>query len=149
MSEVRGGWWLLDDKISENLQTDSGKLQAALKGTVAHPPFQFWGTLQNFGAHKHVLKLHEDYLWLPYEIWQTAVGGTRNQLGNDLMITVQEWPQTDGSVIVLYYVMLRENDRAIAVRRFRQGEHVHATLNVAYRMKRTKAEDVARLLATS
>lgn len=149
MAEVRGGWWLLDDKVSENLQIDPGKLQDLLKGTVAHPPFQFWGALQAIGPHKHVLNLYENYLWLPYEIWQTAVGGTRNQLGNDLVITMQEWPQSDGSIIVLYYIMLREDDRAIAVRRFRQGEHVHATLNVAYRMKRTKAEDVARLLATS
>ncbi len=149
MSEVRGGWWLLGENSSENLQADPSKLQEVLKATVAHPPYHFWGSLQAFGSHKHVLNVYENHLWLPYEVWQTAVGGTRNQLGNDLMITVQEWQESDGSVIVLYYVMLREDDRAIAVRRFRQGEHVHATLNVAYRMKRTTAEDVARLLATS
>ncbi len=147
-ARIQGGWWLLDENFDQNnLLTDPTQIRHMLGSAVSYHPYRFWGRLETVGSLKHVLRIGEYLLWLPYEVWQVAVGGARNRL-SQLVVTIQEWQQNDGSVIVLFYVILRENDRAVAVRRFRRGEEVHATLTAAYRMRNTTAEDVARLLAT-
>ncbi len=144
-SEVRGGWALLGDKL-KNFVTDPVGLRELLNKAVSQPPYQFWGKLETISSRSNVLRIGENLLWLPKEIWQVAVGGSRNRL-SELDISIQEWPQADGSVVVLFYVELR-NNRAIAIRRFQRGQQVHATLTAAYRIRKTTAEDVARLLAT-
>lgn len=147
-AKVQGGWWLLDENQDvSDLMTDPQEIRQILGSVVAYPPYRYWGRLEAVGTLKHVLRVGDHLLWLPYEVWQVAVGGARNRLSN-LVVTIQEWPQNDGSVIVLFYVILREKDRAVAIRRFQRGEQVHATLTAAYRMRNTTAEDVARLLAT-
>ncbi|NDJ84688.1 MAG: hypothetical protein GYB66_02275 [Chloroflexi bacterium] len=150
ISTIRAGWGLLEDDAKPgNLITDPKRFRELLTGTVQHPPFRFWSRLQNIGSHKDVLPLGEDYLWLPPEIWRDAFGGSINRLSHDLVITITELPQSDGGIVALFYISLRGDERAVAIRRFGPGEQVSAKLNAAYQIRRTTVEDVARLLATT
>lgn len=146
-SEVIGGWRLLS--IDGELQTEPAKLREILQRMVTYPPFQFWGKLGIEGPYTDVIRFGEYLLWLSPEIWQITIGGSINRLGPDLVVTIQEWPQANGSVVVLFYVVLRDKERAIAVRRFAHPDEVHARLSAAFRMRQVTVEDVARWLATS
>lgn len=146
-SEVVGGWRLLN--IGGELQTEPEKLRQLLLQTVAYPPFQFWGKLGVEGPYTDVLRIGEQLLWLSPEIWQVAIGGSINRMGPDLVVTIRELPQENGSVVVLFYVVLRDKERAIAVRRFTHPDEVHARLSAGFRQRQVTVEDVARWLATS
>lgn len=147
-AEVYGGWWLLEEseRLPERLENDPNTIRQILGRSVVQPPYRFWGPLVSLYGQHHVLRVGANLVWLPPELWQIAVGGTRNRMSEDLIITTQEWPQKDGSVIALYYVNLRNTDFAVAIRRFRSGEDVRANLPAQYRMRRTTAEEVARAL---
>lgn len=150
-AEVYGGWWLLEEseRLPEKLENEPNAIRQILGKSVMQQPYQFWGPLVELYGHKHVLRVGQNLLWLPPELWQIAVGGTRNRMSEDLVITTQEWPQRDNSVIALYYVNLRNTDFAVAIRRFRRGEDVQANLHPQFRMRRTTAEEVARALVSN
>ena len=150
-SEVRGGWQLQQSVLTEEtdaeLITDASQIREILRNTVQQSPFNFWAPIELQPGQKHVLRVNDHLLWLPKEVWRAAIGGTLNRLAG-LDIIIQEWePEPDGSVIVLFYVLLHDT-RAIAVRRFPDKDSVHASVNSAYRLKKTTASQVARLLAT-
>lgn len=147
-AEVYGGWWLLEEseRLPERLENDPSAIRQILGRAVIQPPYRFWGPLVSLYGQRHVLRVGASLVWLPPELWQIAVGGTRNRMSEDLIIITQEWPQKDGSTIALYYVNLRNTDYAVAIRRFRTGENIQANLPAQYRMRRTTAEDVARAL---
>lgn len=149
-SRVLGGWWLVGSKSKVGkLLTDPQTLRGLLTSTVNYPPYQFWRKLETVDEQKDVLQLGEHRLWLPPEIWQTAIGGSRNRLSGDLIVTIQEWTQSDGTTVVLFYVSLREEDRAVAVRRYARGQSPQIRLqDTSYKMRKTTATDIARLLAT-
>lgn len=151
-SEVRGGWYLQQGQLmtgnDDLLITDAERIRELLKNTVQQPPYHFWAPVKPQTGDKHILRVGEHLLWLPREVWRAAIGGTLNRLGG-MDIFIQEWdPEHDGSVIVLFYIILH-NTRAVAVRRFPSKNSVHATVNSAYRLKKTTAAEVAQLLATS
>lgn len=146
-SAIYGGWQLLDE-FDGTLITDGSRIREILAHTVDFPPYYFWAPLEYFGPGRPVLRVAEHLVWLPYEVWRAVIGGTIHRL-SDLEITIQQWePAGDGSVTVLFYVSLRETT-AVAIRRFPSKDQVHATMNSAYRLKRTTAAEVAQLLATS
>ena len=148
IAEIKGGWWLTkSDEDDNEVISNPEALREMLKKLVSLPPYRFWGPLVTDSGQDCILIINNQRLWLPDEIWKVAVGGSLNRLSSDLMITIQEWPQSDGGMIVLFYVVLRETDRAIAIRRFQQHETIHATLNVAYQLRRTKALEVAQILS--
>lgn len=151
-AEVRGGWQLQQATLSEEsdaeLITDADRIRDILRHTVQHPPYHFWAPVELQPGQKHVLRVAEHLLWLPREVWRAAIGGTLNRLG-EMDIFIQEWePEPDGTVIVLFYLILHDT-RAVAVRRFPNKDSVRAMVNSAYRLKKTTAAEVARVLATS
>lgn len=151
--DIRGGWFLLDGTQADasphrQFITEPERIRQILYEVVSAPPYRYWNILGRAGDHDDVLVIGGNQIWLPVEIWQTAIGGARNKLGEDLIITTQEWKQPDNSTIALYYVSLRSTDHAIAIRRFLPGEDIHAEIHGGFRMRRTTALEIAQLLAT-
>jgi len=145
---IYGGWQLLGKITDEQLITDPDRIRTILKKSVENPPHQFWRSLESIPPHQYVLRVDDQKLWLPPEVWQTVIGGSLNHLSN-LKVIIKDWPiEEDGSVIWLFYVMLHDTS-AIAVRRFASPKEAHASLTFVYQLKRTTAEEVARLLATT
>lgn len=146
---VHGGWWLQGqpDDVPQ-LVLDPDRIRNILVETVYHPPYKFWAPLVNMDTRENVLHVFDHLVWLPDNVWDTAVGGTHNRLSPELDIVMQEWRLDDESTVVLYYVKL-QSDRAVAIRRFMPGEYVHASIDAKFRMLRATAEQVAYLLATS
>lgn len=144
---VHGGWQLLGAEESQII-TDAEQIRDVLRQSVTKTPHQFWGALQSEPPHDFVLTVNDKKLWLPPEVWNTIIGGSRNQL-SELDVIIKEWPaDTDGNIIWLFYVTLRDTS-AVAVRRFASRDQAHASLNMAYHLRRTTAEQVAHLLATT
>lgn len=145
---VRGGWQLVGPATAGAVITDPEEIRTLLRQSVDKAPHHFWGALQEVPPHHHVLKIGDKQLWLPPEVWRTTIGGSLNHL-SELDVIIKDWPaEDDGSVIWLFYVMLR-NTSAVAVRRFSSPTEAHASLTFAYQLRRTTAEQVAHLLATS
>ncbi len=145
---VHGGWQLLGPATDGQIITDTERIRSILRQSVEKEPHHFWGALQELPPHHHVLKVGDQHLWLPPEVWKTIIGGSLNHL-SDLDVIIKDWPaDPDGSVIWLFYVILRDTS-AVAVRRFLSPGDAHASLTTAYQLRRTTAEQVARLLATS
>lgn len=151
-AEVRGGWHLIGTAEGENkasIITDSKRIHDILKHTVDHPPYRFWGALEDQPPHQHILRVVEHRLWLPIEVWRNTIGGSLNRISGGLDVIIQQWePEEDGSVTVLFYVSLR-NTSAVAIRRFPSKEKVHASLTAIYQLRRTTAAEIAQLLANS
>jgi len=149
-SELRGGWLLAQSEVTaqSTLISAPEQLRQLLHGTVNRPPYRFWSPLTQHNGYQDVLDLGQYRLWLPREIWDSTIGGSRNRLSVNLSITSQEDVQDDGSTIVLYYVSLHRHDHAVAVRRFAKDEPVRAMVSSEFRRWKSTAEDVARLLAT-
>jgi hypothetical protein len=148
-AQLHGEWWLLDrpDDLP-TLEVDPDIIRQALRNAASQPPFRFWGPLLNMGIRQDVLRVYDKLLWLPENMWLLTIGGSHHKLSEDLDILLQEWPQDDGSTIVLYYVRLKQ-DRAVAVRWFRAGERTHASLSANFRAFRASAEQVAYYLANN
>lgn len=147
MAEVQGGWWLLGQPDDlPDLELNPDVIRQALGEAVTYPPYRFWGPLTKMGMRENILRVNNYLLWLPENMWQLAVGGAHHKLSDDLDIVIQEWSQPDGGAIALYYVDLKGN-KAVAVRRFLPGEHVHASLSAGFWTRRTKAEEIAYHLA--
>lgn len=149
-ARIVGGWHLLGkQQDAGNLVTDAAALRDLLTAAVTNPPYYFWNRLEEIGGKKYILRLGDNLLWLSSEVWRAAIGGSPNQLSKDVSVTIQQWPQPDGGMIVLFYVVLREEDRAVAVRRFQRGQDVEAKLHdSSYLSRAITALDIARLLVT-
>lgn len=95
-----------------------------------------------------MLTLGERALWLPPALWQRAVGGLLHTISPALQVVTQEWPQSGGSTVALYYVTVKGPSReasAVAVRRFAPGEPVQANLaSVSLRVPEVAAIQIAR-----
>lgn len=150
LAVVHGGWLLLGDINDPRspLVTAPETIRQILYQSVMLSPYYLVGPLVRMGEFMDVLVFGDRHLWLSPEIWQAAVGGTRNRITSELSINLQEWPQPDGSTILLYYVTLRKDERAIAVRRFAPGEPVQSQLGPGYQLRRTTPQDIAHWLAT-
>lgn len=148
-SEIYGGWWLLDAKefpSTANVVRDPSTLRRYLRRVVKVPPYRFYSELTSEGALTHLLKIEGQQLWLPPEVWRDVVGGSRNRLGQDVEVTLQNWETQDKGHIALFYIMVR-NTTAIAVRRFLPGEAMSFALgNSAFRLTHTTALDLAQHL---
>ncbi len=105
-------------------------LRQVLIDAVSRPPYNIYGPLQQLDELTHVFTLGDKKLWLPPILWQRAIGGLLHTINPALQVITQEWQQTDGATIALYYITARST-YAIAVRRFAPGQQVYARLDTA------------------
>lgn len=149
-SEILGGWWLLNETQlppNLNLVKDPPLIRRTLRRSVKMPPYRFYGELHTEGALSHVLDINGEKLWLPPEIWRDIIGGSRNRLGHDVEVTLQNWETSDKGKIALFYIMVR-GTTAVAIRRFQPGEAVAFNLGTsAFRLASVTALDLAKHLA--
>lgn len=147
-AKVWGGWWLLErGTLPANIIVDNKTLRSLLRLAVNKPPYRFYGLLHRVDGMDDILNLEGRLLWLPPEVWESVVGGTRNRLGNGVTIITQELMQDDYSKIGLFYITARD-EHAVALRYFPPGEPVTLDLgSSAFRMAKTTALDLAQQLA--
>ncbi|MFP4324209.1 MAG: hypothetical protein ACLFTK_17270 [Anaerolineales bacterium] len=148
-STIMGGWWLLDEaEMPGDLVSDPEAFRATLRETVSTPPHYFYSALTAEGPLSYVLTIGQKKLWLPPEIWQEVIGGTRNRLGPNVTVIIQEWRDTDdGSVIELIYITASKT-AAVVVKRYAPGQDMTLRLpNTAFRQGRITALDLARQIS--
>ena len=115
------------DAARKGVITGEKQLRQILTDAVSQSPHFIYGLLEDFNGLTHVLTYGDLKLWLPPILWQRAIGGLHHAINPALQIMSQEWQQSDGATIALYYVTA-QNMFAIAVRRFAPGQPVHARL---------------------
>lgn len=147
-AKVWGGWWLLDQgQAPQDMITDPKTLRSILRVVANKPPYRFYGELVKEGSMSHLLHLDGTKLWLPPEVWQAVIGGTRNSLGSGVTIMIQEWTQDDRSTIALFYITARDS-HAVALRYFPPGQDVVVDMgNAAFRRSSVTALELAQQLA--
>lgn len=132
----------------QGIAADVPTLRALLAAAALREPYYAYGSVEDQGSVQHMLTLGERALWLPPALWQRAVGGLLHTISPALQVVTQEWPQSGGSIVALYYVTVKGPSReasAVAVRRFAPGEPVQANLaSVSLRVPEVAAIQIAR-----
>jgi hypothetical protein len=142
-ARLEGGWLLLENQ--ENLVTNPDKIKQILRGVVSDDSPIFYAELGTEGALSHILKVHGQKLWLPPEVWQQTIGGSKNKLGPDVHVYIQEWKEGEDCVTEIFYITARKT-AAIALRRCPDGKVPSIRIDPSFRRDQTTALDLARQL---
>jgi predicted RNA-binding Zn-ribbon protein involved in translation (DUF1610 family) len=115
---------------------------------LAHrEPYYFFGAVEIVDGLADVVRIGRYKVWAALPFWQQVVGGTLNRLAPNVEIFIQNWEQTDGGIIYLYYVRIRETS-AIALRRYPPHSAPNIRVDDRYRLQRFTALDMARELVS-
>lgn len=145
---VMGGWLLLEGEgLSKDIILDPDKIRKYLKESVSQESPIFYGELSAVGPLGDVLTIKDHKLWLPLELWQQIVGGTKNPLGPDVNVYIQEWKESDGCKLQLFYITARKT-AAVAVKYASKGQGVTLRLDPSFRRNQTTALELARQLSS-
>jgi Competence protein CoiA-like family len=146
-SQIMGGWWLMDqNQMPENLVMDAAKIREILTLAAKQPPHFFYGQLESEAALTHLLRVGQHKLWLPPDYWREIVGGTKNHLGPDIDVIIQEWAQPDNGKLMLFYISVKNNN-AVAVRHYNSEDEVRLHVTGQFRLLQFTAIDLAKQFA--
>ncbi len=134
-------------QAATNITQDADEIRQTLRDVVARWPGYFYGPLETVEGLSNVVKIGNRALWLPPEHWRDIIGGTKNPLAPGVQVIVQTWPHTDGGVLWLYFVTVRDTG-AVGVRRYGPGQTPMAYIDARFRHRHTTALDLVRYFVT-